>query len=153
MYMFVWAASITIRGPSEPNHNSNKNSNSSGDGKNINMCIYIYIYIIWDSNNTVRGYCLDVHRFEESLNNEKQRKLYLMSAVHQNLVLLFVVLFTWLSSVVFVCFYHVVVFVERGPNLGDSKNTVGGYCLDIPRFEESLNNEKQCKIIFEERGI
>ena len=24
--------------------------------------------------------------------------------------------------------------------LGDSNNTVRGYCLDIPRFEESLNN-------------
>ena len=24
-------------------------------------------------------------------------------------------------------------------HLGDSKNTVRGYCLDIPRFEESLN--------------
>ena len=24
--------------------------------------------------------------------------------------------------------------------LGDSKNTVRGYCLDIPRLEESLNN-------------
>ena len=45
MYMFVWAASITIRGPSEPNHNSNKNSNSSGNGKNINMCVCIYIYM------------------------------------------------------------------------------------------------------------
>ena len=28
----------------------------------------------------------------------------------------------------------------RVHDLGDSKNTVGGYCLDIPRFEESLNN-------------
>ena len=25
-------------------------------------------------------------------------------------------------------------------NVGDSKNAVRGYCLDIPRFEESLNN-------------
>ena len=25
-------------------------------------------------------------------------------------------------------------------SLGESKNTVRGYCLDIPRFEESLNN-------------
>ena len=25
-------------------------------------------------------------------------------------------------------------------SLGDSKNTARGYCLDIPRFEESLNN-------------
>ena len=24
--------------------------------------------------------------------------------------------------------------------VGDSRNTVRGYCLDIPRFEESLNN-------------
>ena len=24
--------------------------------------------------------------------------------------------------------------------LGDSKNTVSGYCLDIPRFKESLND-------------
>ena len=24
--------------------------------------------------------------------------------------------------------------------IGNSKNTVGGYCLDIPRFEEPLNN-------------
>ena len=23
---------------------------------------------------------------------------------------------------------------------GDSNNTIRGYCLDIPRFEESLNN-------------
>ena len=28
-------------------------------------------------------------------------------------------------------------------HLGDSKNTVRGYCLDIPRFEESLSNEQQ----------
>ena len=26
------------------------------------------------------------------------------------------------------------------PGLGDSKNTVRGYCLDIPRSEESLND-------------
>ena len=25
-------------------------------------------------------------------------------------------------------------------HLGDSKNTVRGYCLDIPRLEDSLNN-------------
>ena len=31
--------------------------------------------------------------------------------------------------------------------------TVRGYCLDVPRFEESLNNQKQHKTIFEERGI
>ena len=36
------------------------------------------------------------------------------------------------------------------PYLGDSKNTVRGYCLDIPRFEESL---KQQKTTFEEQGI
>ena len=24
--------------------------------------------------------------------------------------------------------------------IGDPKNTVRGYCLDIPRFEESLND-------------
>ena len=29
------------------------------------------------------------------------------------------------------------------PQFCDSKNTVRGYCLDIPRFEESLNNSKQ----------
>ena len=37
--------------------------------------------------------------------------------------------------------------------VGDSKNSVRGYCLDIPRFEESLNNETQHNTIFEERGI
>ena len=26
-----------------------------------------------------------------------------------------------------------------GSRLGDAKHTVRGYCLDIPRFEESLN--------------
>ena len=25
------------------------------------------------------------------------------------------------------------------PGLGDSKNAVKAYCLDVPRFEESLN--------------
>ena len=38
-------------------------------------------------------------------------------------------------------------------SLGDSKNTVRGYCLDVPRFEESLNNEKRYKHTFEEQGI
>ena len=31
------------------------------------------------------------------------------------------------------------------PHLGDSKKTVRGYCLDFPRFEESLDNQKQTK--------
>ena len=38
-------------------------------------------------------------------------------------------------------------------HLGDSKNTVRGHCLDIPRFEESLNNFTRCKQTFEEQGI
>ena len=29
---------------------------------------------------------------------------------------------------------------HRPPRLGDSTNTVRGYCLDMPRFEESPNN-------------
>ena len=29
---------------------------------------------------------------------------------------------------------------EGAHHLGDSKDTVRGYCLDIPRFEESPNN-------------
>ena len=34
------------------------------------MYTYIYIYIyIGDSKNTVRGCCLDIPRFEESLGN------------------------------------------------------------------------------------
>ena len=33
--------------------------------------------------------------------------------------------------------------------LGDSKNTVRGHCLDIPRFEESLKH----KTTFEVQGI
>ena len=39
------------------------------------------------------------------------------------------------------------------PQLGDSKNNVRGYCLDIPRFEESLNNQKQLKHTYEEQSI
>ena len=38
-------------------------------------------------------------------------------------------------------------------HLRDSKSTVRGYCLDIPRFEESLNNQKQYKASLEEQGI
>ena len=30
--------------------------------------------------------------------------------------------------------------IGRAPPGGDSENTVRGYFLDIPRFEESLNN-------------
>ena len=37
--------------------------------------------------------------------------------------------------------------------IGDSKNTVRGHCLDIPRLEESPNIEKQDKSTFEEQGI
>ena len=33
----------------------------------------------------------------------------------------------------------------KSPDSGDSKNTVRGYCLDIPRFEESLNDRKKCQ--------
>ena len=32
--------------------------------------------------------------------------------------------------------YHMIFPTD----IGDSRNTVRGYCLDIPRFEESLNN-------------
>ena len=32
-------------------------------------------------------------------------------------------------------------------DLGDSKDAVRGYCLDIPRFDESLSNLKQTNII------
>ena len=36
---------------------------------------------------------------------------------------------------------HCVSRDGRGcPSIGDSKNTVRGFCLDIPRFEESLNS-------------
>ena len=49
-----------------------------------------------------------------------------------------------------------VLLAERAGeigDLGDSKNAVRGHCLDIPRFDESLNNWKQHKTTFEEQGI
>ena len=39
------------------------------------------------------------------------------------------------------------------PHLGDSKNALRCYCLDIPRFQDSLNNQTQHKNTFEEQGI
>ena len=40
---------------------------------------------------------------------------------------------------------YIYIYIERERErfyvgLGDSKNTVRWYCLDIPRFEESLKN-------------
>ena len=52
---------------------------------------------------------------------------------------------------------HITVPVDVGSqvNLGDSKNTVRGYCLDIPRFEESLRIAEQLTPTqtFEEQAI
>ena len=33
--------------------------------------IYIYVYLLGESENTARGYCLDIPRLEESPNNKK----------------------------------------------------------------------------------
>ena len=41
----------------------------------------------------------------------------------------------------------------RATWIGNSKNTLRGYCLDIPRFEESLSNQKHHEHTFEEQGI
>ena len=41
-------------------------------------------------------------------------------------------------------------------DVGGSKNTARAYCLDIPRFEESLDNQQQQQqheTAFEEQGI
>ena len=40
-----------------------------------------------------------------------------------------------------------------GLRLGDSENTGRGRCLDIPRFEESLNNKNKHNNTFQEQGI
>ena len=36
-------------------------------------------------------------------------------------------------------YIYIYIYMRMAGRLGDSKNTVRGYCLDIPRFEESLN--------------
>ena len=44
-------------------------------------------------------------------------------------------------------------YMDTWIDLGDSKNTLRGYHLDIPRFEESLNNRQRHKPAFEEQGV
>ena len=36
----------------------------------------LYAFVLGDSNNTVRGYCLHIPRFEESLNNKHTAHKY-----------------------------------------------------------------------------
>ena len=52
-------------------------------------------------------------------------------------------------------YIYIYIYTRTGrTDLGDSKSAARGYCLDIPRFEEPLNNKTQRnEHTFEEQGI
>ena len=66
--------------------------------------------------------------------------------LYEHLHIVYVAYVVYLVSVVNAVYAVHASEQELGPvqaletTLGDSKNTVRGDCLDIPRFEESLNN-------------
>ena len=63
---------------------------------------------------------------------------------------MYVYIYIYMSMYVYV-YIHIYIYIYI-ISLGDSRNTVREYCLDIPRFEESPNNQTQLKLPFEEQG-